>query len=575
MTSRRLRPTLASFLVSTFLIAAAFGQGSKIKSEYDPIEDADRDRPDKRAEWMARGREAPAGKSSAALRLNAHHQKMAARASRQAAAAKAGRTAPATPGWIGLGPAPLVSDRNFFGLVSGRATSVAIDKSDPTGNTVYVGGAYGGVWKSVNATASPASSVSWTPVTDQEASLATGAVSVKPDGTVVLVGTGEPNNAIDSYYGVGILRSTDDGTTWTLIPSADSGAHSFAGLGVAKFAWSTASGQTSTVVAALATTAKGFEEGNITANTNRGLYRSTDAGLTWTFQALPDGGPISATDVVYDATAGKFVAAVRSHGLYTSTNGTNWTRSASQPPVLTSACSTHVNCPIYRGQLAVVPGRDEVYFWFINIDGNGNMVDEGIWRSINGGSWTQISETGLTNCGEADGCGVSQAFYNLEIAGVPDGTGITDLYAGAVNLFKCKLSNSQTTCSTVDAKLPNSWLNLTHVYGICSSKASVHPDEHGLDFAVINGKALIYFANDGGIYRALDGYTGLNIGSCNTAGNNQFDNLNADHWLDDAVCFVFDSSERPGHDFRRHAGQRFARQRRRHVESTVDHSQRG
>jgi hypothetical protein len=55
----------------------------------------------------------------------------------------------------------------------------------------------------------------------------------------------------------------------------------------------------------------------------------------------------------------------------------------------------------------------------------------------------------------------------------------------------------------------------------------VHPDEHGLDFLVAGGKDIIYFGNDGGVYRALDGYTGLNIGSCATAGNNQFDDLNA------------------------------------------------
>lgn len=41
-------------------------------------------------------------------------------------------------------------------------------------------------------------------------SLSVGVVSVQPGGTgVVLAGTGNPNNAIDSWYGVGILRSTD------------------------------------------------------------------------------------------------------------------------------------------------------------------------------------------------------------------------------------------------------------------------------------------------------------------------------------------------------------------------------
>lgn len=506
-----------------------------MKSAYDPIEEEDRDRPDKRAEWMQRGREAPAGQSAAALRLRAHQQKMAMRAQRAAAAAtgKTGAASAGTAGtsWVALGPAPLMSDRNFFGVVSGRSTAVAIDPSDATGNTVYVAGAYGGVWKSTNAANAVLANVTWTAVTDQQASLANGAASVKSDGSVVLVGTGEPNSAIDSYYGVGILRSLDHGNTWTLIPSADSGAHPFAGLGFSKFAWLP---NTNTVVAATATTAKGFDEGNITASTNRGLYLSTDNGVSWTYQAPKDGSttitPISATDVVYDATAGQFIASVRSHGLYRSTNGTTWTRMTNQPtPLSTANCPAVAapTCPMYRGQLAVVPGRDEVYFWFINIDQSNNIIDEGIWRSINGAAWSRIDETGLTNCGDPLGCGVDQAFYNLEIAAVADGSD-TDIYAGAVNLFKCELASAATTCSTVDANLPNSWLNLTHVYGSCgSSIASVHPDEHGIDFKIVGGKDIMYFGNDGGIYRTLDGFMGLNIGSCNTGGSNQFDNLNA------------------------------------------------
>ncbi len=435
MTSRSARLLLAPLFVFTFLLPSAFGQGSKMKSPYDPIEEADKDRPDKRAEWMSRGRTAPPGQSAAALRLRAHQQKMAMRAQREAAAAAApagavGAAPPPAAGWVGLGPAPLVSDSNFFGMVSGRATSVAIDPSDTTGNTVYLGGAYGGVWKSTNAANAVEANVVWTPVTDQQASLATGAVSVKPDGTVVLVGTGEPNNAIDSYYGVGILRSTDGGANWTLIPSADSGTHPFAGFGAAKFAWSTAS--PNTVVAAMATAAVGFENGAITGNTARGLYLSTNAGQTWAFQNPQDGstsiGQISATDVVYNATAGKFFASIRSHGVYSSTNGTSWTRLANQPnPAALSLtnCPTagSQNCPLFRGQLAVVPGRNETYFWFTDINDN----DGGIWRSTNGGSsWTQIDETGIANCGDGFGCGTQQAFYNLEIYGVPDGSA-TDL----------------------------------------------------------------------------------------------------------------------------------------------------
>jgi len=522
MSSHQLSVLVRLILLSVVLLAASFGQDSMAPAVTEAK--AKTPRTEKRSAWMRRGREARAGSSPAALRLRAYRQKMTMRAQRPARTAVAATSG--TPGWVSLGPAPLVSDRKLYGLVSGRATSVAIDRSDTTGNTVYVGGAYGGVWKSINAAAVPESDVVWSPVTDEQPSLATGAISVRSDGSVILVGTGEPNNSLDSYYGVGIFRSTDGGTHWTFIPSADNGTHPFAGLGVAKFAWSAAGGKTDIVVAGMATTAKGYDEGAITANSNRGLYRSTDSGQTWSYQSLPDGPPISATDVVYNASAGRFIAAVRNHGLYTSSDGTNWTRLASQPTGLTAECSALANCPIYRGQLAVVSGHDEVYFWFMDIDTTGSVVDGGIWRSINSGAWTQISEAGLTNCGDPEGCGASDGFFNLELAAVPDGSGVTDVYAGAANLFKCKLPNNQTACSTVDVNLPNSWLNLTHAFGTCSSKASVHPAQHGLDFTVIGGKALMYFANDGGIYRALDGYSGLQVGSCNTPGSNQFDNLN-------------------------------------------------
>ena len=63
---------------------------------------------------------------------------------------------------------------------------------------------------------------------------------------------------------------------------------------------------------------------------------------------------------------------------------------------------------------------------------------------------------------------------------------------------------------------------------------------------------LMYFANDGGIYRALNGFTGLTTGSC--SGTNQFDDLNQN--LGSMTQFVSFSaaSHRSQHDLRRHAG---------------------
>src|SRR5579864_5575106 len=196
-----------------------------------------------------------------------------------------------------------------------------------------------------------------------------------------------------------------------------------------------------TVVAAMATSSEGIIDGEVTSGTTRGLYTSLDAGQSWTYNALTDAGTAtdasSATSVVYNAVAGKFLAAVRYHGFYSSPDGVTWTRLAAQPGgtvLSTAACppqstSNNRTCPIYRAEMSVVPGRNEMYAWYIYLASNGSAVDGGIWQSVNGGiSWTAISDTGITNCGDVEGCGVEQGAYNLELLAAPNGAA-TDLYA--------------------------------------------------------------------------------------------------------------------------------------------------
>src|SRR5437868_3400109 len=184
--------------------------------------ETDRDQPRQREQWFMHGRLIP-GESAAALRYRAHAQKMQLRAE-QAARMNTAITAATTTAigiWTPLGPSPLASDATGFGQqdygwVSGRATSIVIDHSDPSGNTVYVGGAFGGVWKSSNAGSASVDpeNVVWTPLIDDQPTLAVGAIAIQPQSTspdpsrsVVLVGTGESNSSTDSYYGLGILRS--------------------------------------------------------------------------------------------------------------------------------------------------------------------------------------------------------------------------------------------------------------------------------------------------------------------------------------------------------------------------------
>ena len=538
---RTLHRLALSLLITSCLLHA---QDLKQTSPYSTA-DSDTDHVQARNIWFYRGRVVK-GLPSAELRRRAYQAKLKLRAQRAAARAS-GQVSLSDGSWVPLGPVPLASDASGDGTldyhqVSGRATAVAIDPADPSGNTVYIGGAQGGIWKSINAANPNANSVTWIPISDTQATLSIGAIAIQPGNsdpakTVILAATGEANNSSDSYFGLGILRSADAGNTWTLVSTANNGALSFSGLGGTRVAFSSASGQTNTVVAAMATTSEGLVDGAVTGGTTRGLYTSLDAGQSWIYNAISDPGggadATSATSVVYHAAAAKFFAAIRYHGFYSSSDGTHWDRLPNQPGgalLSTAACppvstSNGYACPIYRGEITVVPGRNVMYVWYVYLSSTGEPVDGGIWQSIDGGaSWASISDTGIAHCGDGLGCGVQQGTYNLSLLAMPNGAA-TDLYAGAVNLYRCQVSAINPTCES------SPFLNLTHAYGCIPIAAPfhVHPGQHAIDFMIPasgsdSGNALLYFANDGGIYRALNGYSGLTSGFC--SGMNQFDDLN-------------------------------------------------
>ncbi|MDP9159978.1 MAG: hypothetical protein M3O09_07075, partial [Acidobacteriota bacterium] len=494
----------------------------------------------RREQWFMRGRTLP-GKPGAALATRAFRKRTQARAGARVRGLAAAQILSIPGNWTSLGPLPLSSDASGtgvqdYGWLSGRATAVAIDPADSSGNTVYVGGAYGGLWKSSNAgPASPnASTVVWTPLIDDQATLAVGAIAIQPQPaatadparSVVLVGTGETNNSTDSYYGRGILRYAGDGSPWSLI-TEDVNHRSFVGLEFSKIVFSTIT-PTLAVAAASAATQGVIQNVENPVNINRGLYYSSDSGTSWTYAGVSDGAnptdPSSVTSVVFDESTHTFFAALSSHGIYSSPDGASWTRLPVQPGSALSvrACPSQSvspdTCPMFRGELAYEAVSHGLYAWFVD----SSNTDGGIWQSLDGGaSWTLISEAGITSCGDLfGGCGTSQGTYNLALEAVASGTA-TDIYAGAINIYKCTINALAPNCS---GSGPNTFLNLTHAYG-CSSIAKVHPNQHAMASMVLNhSQSLMYFANDGGIYRALDGYSGLLTGSCN--GSNLFDNMN-------------------------------------------------
>ena len=267
-------------------------------------------------------------------------------------------------GWTPLGPSALLSAR--YGAVTGRVTAFSADSNDLTGNTVYVGTTGGGVWKSTNA-AGPVSSVTFAPLTDtlpafsanagssSLPSLSIGALALQATANpIVLAGTGDPNDATDSLYGAGLLRSADGGLTWTVISGSRDGAngnHSFNGLATSALAWSTTT--PALAVAAFSTSAEGTIVGAGSSYSIPGLYYSADAGLTWRMAAVYDGsqvvqqptatitGGVPATSVVWNTQRSRFYAALRGHGYYSSADGATWTRLSQQP----GAGLTTANCP--------------------------------------------------------------------------------------------------------------------------------------------------------------------------------------------------------------------------------------
>src|SRR5216683_6343934 len=123
-----------------------------------------------------------------------------------------------TSAWTSIGPTPTTG--GFFSPVTGRVITIAVDPSDLTGNTVLIGGAMGGIWRTIDAGAT------WTAVGDANPSLAMGSIAFAPSAlATVYAGTGEQAlTGFDVYYGAGILKSTNSGQTWTpLCPPPFSG----------------------------------------------------------------------------------------------------------------------------------------------------------------------------------------------------------------------------------------------------------------------------------------------------------------------------------------------------------------
>ena len=198
-----------------------------------------------------------------------------------------------TQSWTALGPAPINVSGSF--PYTGRINSIALHPTDP--QTIYIGTATGGVWKTTNG------GTSWTPLTDAARADSPWAASRSTRRThkIVYAGTGEANFSLcwTGYEGCGVLISTDGGTTWT-----QSGAS----------IWVAASGSAAISKIIVDTATAGSTTSTVVlVGSEAGLYRSTNSGSTWTSVLT---GTI--TDIVASPNANEYYAATYGGGITTS-----------------------------------------------------------------------------------------------------------------------------------------------------------------------------------------------------------------------------------------------------------------
>jgi len=152
--------------------------------------------------------------------------------------------------WSNIGPSP--GTYPGYSNISGRTTTVRYHPTNPS--IIYIGAAFGGVWRSTNG------GNNWTQVSDFEVSMSSGSIAIDPTNpNIVYYGTGEATYSGASYYGRGILKSTNGGTTWTNYTS----------------------GLPSLTYCSRIVIRPGFPNQLFAAMGNSGLYKSTDAGVTW------------------------------------------------------------------------------------------------------------------------------------------------------------------------------------------------------------------------------------------------------------------------------------------------------
>ena len=351
------------------------------------------------------------------------------------------------------------------GVTSGRVRAILVDLADVSNKTIWLGGIDGGIWKTADITASPAS---WTLVNDFFGNLAIASICQDPSNTnTMYFGTGEKTFNADAVVGGGVWKSADHGATWNLLPST------------------TGFYNVSKIVC--------DASGNIyvgTIGSGAGLQRSTDGGTTWTnITPTTAGSGTRIADLELSSTGRMHVskgylspAANQTGYFYTDNPATVTTATWTSPVTAFTSARYNVDLAVAGNVLYALPATNP----------SANVYETPqIYKSTDGGAnWAVTASSPPASSGNND-LSSGQGWYSLGIA--VDPANANNVIAGGLNCYKS--TDGGNTWSQISV-----WVS-----GISGTVSNyVHADQHVI---VWNGNQVLVGSDGGVFYSANSGNT--------------------------------------------------------------------